>query len=59
MKFLSDDEFTHKELIAKGETKKMRLYDIIQKIFTSHAKGIKFVEWNYGKQVESYEDKLG
>lgn len=59
MKYLSDDEYLHNQLAEKGTVKSMRLYDIIQNIFTSHAQGIRFTEWNDGKMLETYENALG
>ena len=53
--FLSDISYeNHLEKKAKGETVKYTLEQIIQIIFQSHAKGIHFIEWNYGIKNNSF-----
>ena len=47
--FLSDISYeNHLEKKMKGEIVKYTIEQIIQIIFQSHAKGIHFIEWNYG-----------
>ncbi|CAD8122387.1 unnamed protein product [Paramecium sonneborni] len=53
MVFLDDDIDKHYQLKSQGIVIKRTLADIIQKIFQSHATGIKFREWRAGNQIDN------
>eukprot|EP01017_Pseudomicrothorax_dubius_P022918 TRINITY_DN2467_c0_g4_i2.p1 TRINITY_DN2467_c0_g4~~TRINITY_DN2467_c0_g4_i2.p1 ORF type:complete len:791 (+),score=167.00 TRINITY_DN2467_c0_g4_i2:1-2373(+) len=59
MVFLSNDQVEHIYLREKKVQKKMKLYDIVQNIFQSHASGIKFREWNAGPRLDTFMQWIG
>ena len=50
--FLSDVQEEHLKLKEQGVKKVLKLYDVIQNIFQSHATGIDFREWDAGSDVD-------
>ncbi|CAD8185334.1 unnamed protein product [Paramecium octaurelia] len=53
MIFLDDDMDKHYQLKSQGVIIKKTIAEIIQKIFQSHASGIKFREWRAGNQIDN------
>lgn len=52
MRFLSNNMEEHETKLNGGDIKVMSISDIIQDIFQSHAKGIKYREWNAGSKID-------
>ena len=52
MIFLSDDFNTHNDKKSRNEKRNIPLYEVMQTILQSHAKGISFREWRAGKQID-------
>ncbi|CAK57337.1 unnamed protein product (macronuclear) [Paramecium tetraurelia] len=53
MIFLDDDMDKHYQLKSQGVIIKKTIAEIIQKIFQSHASGIKYREWRAGNQIDN------
>lgn len=52
MIFLSNSQEEHESKLNGGDIKIMTLADVVQDIFQSHAKGIKYREWNAGPKID-------
>lgn len=59
MKFLSDSQEEHNMFAQRNAKRTMKLYDVVQKIFEAHAKGISFLEWGAGANLDPLMDYIG
>ncbi len=54
MLFLDENIDEHYRKQKNGERRVIKLYDVIHNILESHARGIDFIEWRAGNQIDEH-----